>query len=389
MKPLVQLVVLGAGMIGKTIAFWAKRQDWDVIVVDPGLTSDQFHYDDIFHRCVNGWMEKIMKVDFVQNDGIDYVTNNSFAPGTYFMNTMPIYKSATVVDLIKTINKHGGHYLDLSEDLGCSLAIRAEFEKHVGTLISPHCGLAPGMSTIQCANMMTQFDEIVSATINVGALPKNVGNKYAYYPTWSPEGLVNEYVNSNRCIQDGFLTERRPNFRDIQHVYLEGIHYESCPTSGGLGTMAMNPPHPIYNLEYRTLRYPGHWKIVGDLLMANDNGVLTYMGPKTLLSDMRGLRQQGMDQDQVLIHIEVEGIKNLRKSVARYTQRIMGTTPHLAIQTTTAFGPLMIIDSHAKKLLPSRYLPQEEIRLTPGIDKSPFNYLNRQPSALHGIGLSM
>jgi len=367
MKPMVHLVVLGSGMIGRTIALLAANQDWDVVVVDP------------FNQVLSA------KYDSIKYDGFNYVAENNFAKGTYFVNTMPVYEPEKVVGLIKRITELEGHYLDISEDFDCMNAIRSMFREHTGTLIAPHCGLAPGMTTVMAANMMSEFGHVENVRINVGALALNVDNEFGYVPTWSPEGLVNEYSNNNLAIVNGVATERVPDFSNVDQLVLDGATYESCPTSGGLGTMAysvhernaknLNGEPICYtdNLEYRTIRYIGHWETIS-----------AYLYPPSpenrnrLLMDVSRYMTDQSQTDVVLIHIEVTGTKpafNSPTVTNRYTKMVFGETPMLAIQETTAKGPLLVIDSHAKKLLPSRYLAQEDIRLTDGVKNSPFYYM--------------
>jgi len=404
MKPLVQLVVLGGGMIGKTIAYFAEREGWDVVLVDPFLTKEQLDTDPIFHRSVNGGVSS-HRVDFIQYDGFRYVEDHEFAPGTYFMNTMPVYDPFRVCNLVSRIRSIGGHYLDISEDLSCSLQLEKMNREHRGNLIAPHCGLAPGLSTVIAANMARVYPNLQSIRINVGALPVNVDNPYGYYPTWSPEGLVNEYSNNNLCIENWNRVERVPDFTKTRNVVIEGITYESCATSGGLGTMvrsyAETSPIPT-SLEYRTLRYPGHWAMIHQILMPDiidleldrpfktPSFTVSEGGKRELLQVMKDSRAEGTDADRVLIHVEVSGRNTSGQNrVSRYTRVVQGRNPFLAIQLTTAFGPLLVIDSHAKKLLPNRYLAQEEIIITDGIEQSPFNWLYGNPSVLLGSGISM
>lgn len=352
MKPLVQLVVLGAGTIGQMVNTFAQYENWDVVMVDP--------YSD---RAT------------VKYDGFDYVRDHTFAPGTYFLNAVPVYDPERVETLVRTVIEKGGHYLDLSEDLFCGDRLYEKFSTHQGNLVMPHCGLAPGMSTVLAAEMTRRFSEVESVTINVGALPLHVDNEYSYYPTWSPDGLVNEYMNPAYVIENGELVRKTPDFLSTFPVIIDGKRYESCQTSGGLGTW-VKKPNGIKNLRYRTLRYPGHWDAVYDALTCPYQGNSTVEERKKaqFLEDMKRLRPPEDEKrpDQVVIHIEVQGMTDKGMRTARDTYVINDWSFASAIQITTAFGPLLMIDSHAKKLLPSRYLTQESVILTPGIKASKF-----------------
>ncbi len=386
MKPMVHLVVLGAGMIGRSIAFWAGREGWDVVIVDPvGFTP----------ITSNGQNPKI---DYVQYDGFAYVRDHIFAKDTYFVNTMPVYDLVKVLDLVYHIQLHGCHYLDISEDLPCSTMIRNEFLDHQGTLIAPHCGLAPGLTTVVAVDMMKKFETVDNVRINVGALPVDVDNDFGYVPTWSPEGLVNEYTNDNQTLIDGEIVVRDPDFLNVDPIIIRGIQYETCPTSGGLGTLVstvdrnnrLDTHHYVKNIEYRTIRYPGHWEVIDSYLgnheYPNPHPDIVKEQKLRLKNDLMACMTDQDQMDRVIIHIEVVGTKGKKKVTNRFTRIVDGISPLLAIQTTTALGPLFVIESHARKLLPSRYLPQEDIILTDGIRNSKFFYLDTRPSVLVDMG---
>ena len=53
-----------------------------------------------------------------------------------------------------------------------------------------------------------------------------------------------------------------PALEEIEAFSLDGIDYEAFNTSGGLGTLCETLAGKVENLNYKTVRYPGHRDIV-------------------------------------------------------------------------------------------------------------------------------
>ena len=64
---------------------------------------------------------------------------------------------------------------------------------------------------------------------------------YAF--NWSPEGVVNEYLNDCEVIEDGVRKWVSP-MEWHETIYVEGVELEAFTTSGGLGTMCETFPRP-------------------------------------------------------------------------------------------------------------------------------------------------
>jgi len=94
------------------------------------------------------------------------------------------------------------HYFDLTEDVATTLAIR-KMSKKCNSVMAPQCGLAPGFIAIVGASLIKKFDRVRSLKLRVGALPRNPNGKIGYSFNWSPEGVVNEYLNDCTVIENG------------------------------------------------------------------------------------------------------------------------------------------------------------------------------------------
>jgi len=255
----------------------------------------------------------------------------------------------------------GAHYFDLTEDVESTRVVKG-LAKGADTAFVPQCGLAPGFISIVAHDVAKRFDSLRDVNMRVGALPVYPTNALKYNLTWSTDGLINEYCNPCEAIVDGHLREV-PALEEMEHFSLDGIDYEAFNTSGGLGTLAETLEGKIENLNYKTVRYPGHRDII-----------------KTLVRDLRlGLRRDILKdvletaipityQDVVLVFVTVSGQQHgklTQESYAKkiYAQQINGELMS-AIQITTAAGICAMIDLMVSGQLPKRgFVRQEQAEL--------------------------
>ena len=83
----------------------------------------------------------------------------------------------------------------------------------------------------------------------------------AYAFNWSPEGVVNEYLNDCEVIEDG-VRKMVSSMEWIETVYVEGVMLEAFTTSGGLGTICETFHGKVANVDYKSMRYPGHMRLM-------------------------------------------------------------------------------------------------------------------------------
>ena len=107
----------------------------------------------------------------------------------------------------------------------------------------------------------------------MGALPRYPNGQLSYSFTWSPTGVLNEYLNDAEAIQNG-ARKILPSLDGFEYMNIEGQEYEAFTTSGGLGTMCETYEGKVDTLNYKTIRYPGHGKLMRfllyELILKND-----------------------------------------------------------------------------------------------------------------------
>ena len=265
------------------------------------------------------------------------------------------------IGVAKTAYRIGMHYFDLTEDVPTTQAIRKMSESSAG-LMAPQCGLAPGFIGIVGAHLAEALDEIRSIKLRVGALPQHPTGLLGYAFNWSAEGVVNEYLNDCEVIEDGKLKLVSP-MEWIETIYVDGHRLEAFTTSGGLGTMCETYKDRVRNLDYKTMRYPGHVELMNfffhELLMRDRREeagtILTKAKPP-------------VDDDVVYFHASAEGMRDgraQRKEYVRsyYPKELCGKM-RTAIAWTTSASVCAVVEMVRDGSLPGRgFLKQEGIPL--------------------------
>ena len=78
-----------------------------------------------------------------------------------------------------------------------------------------------------------------------------------YYLSWSSSGLVNEYIKPCDALFRGKPVKTLP-LDGKENLVIDGVTYEAFNTSGGVATMCETYRDRIGELNYKTIRYPGH-----------------------------------------------------------------------------------------------------------------------------------
>ena len=235
----------------------------------------------------------------------------------------------------------GLHYFDLTEDVAVTRAVRG-LAQGARTAFAPQCGLAPGFVSIAANELMNHFDEVHAVKLRVGALPQHPNNVLKYSLTWSTDGLINEYGNMCQSVVDGTLVDVLP-LEGLEEIEIDGTLYEAFNTSGGLGSLAETYGVGIREMNYKTMRYPGHceqMRMLMNGLRLNDDRdtlkrILENAVPRTL-------------QDVIVVYVSVAGRQDGELREENYVNKIypqvIAGRLWSAIQVTTAAGVCGVLD---------------------------------------------
>lgn len=327
-----RVLVLGAGKIGALIS---------------GLLADAGGYEVMLADVNADTARAVARAHGKRNiaaHGVDAADSAALArhvsehPCDAVISSLPFYCNPGVAQVARAA---GLHYFDLTEDVEVTRAVRATAEG-AATAFVPQCGLAPGFISIAANELISHFDELRSIRMRVGALPQHPNNVLKYSLTWSTEGLINEYGNPCFAIADRRLVEAAP-LEGLEEIEIDGTLYEAFNTSGGLGSLGETFGERCEQMNYKTIRYPGHCDqmrlLMNDLKLNQDRAtlkrILENAVPQTL-------------QDVVIVYVAVSGRQDgeLREEnyVNKiYPQEILGRL-WSAIQVTTAAGITAVVD---------------------------------------------
>ena len=335
-----RIAVLGLGKVGRLAAELLHDAGFDVTGVDRVERQAAPFPIEVFDLAHSSAIEGLM----TRQDAI--------------LSCLPFNLN---IPLAEAAHRAGISYFDLTEDVPTTNRI-IELSKTAKGLMAPQCGLAPGFIGIVGASLIAQLDECRSCKMRVGALPQHPTGLMGYSFNWSPEGVVNEYLNDCEVLEDGERKMISP-MEWLEDIYIDGVKLEAFTTSGGLGTMCDTYHGRVANIDYKTMRYPGHAKLMNfffhELLMreqrAEAGAILVNAKPP-------------VEDDVVYVHAAAEGTSQgqLRRKefVRAYRPLTVAGQQRTAISWTTAGSVVAVIEMVRDGALPgSGFLKQEEIPL--------------------------
>lgn len=255
----------------------------------------------------------------------------------------------------------GVHYFDLTEDVPTTKSI-IEMSRSSTAVMVPQCGLAPGFIAIVGASLARRFEKVRSIRLRVGALPRHPTGLLSYAFNWSPEGVVNEYLNDCEVIDNGVHKWVSP-LEWLEKLVIDGIQLEAFTTSGGLGTMCETYAGIVENLDYKSIRYPGHAKLMNfffhELLMRDD---------RKRAGEILVNAKPPVSDDVVYVHVSVEGWQQGRLAREEFVEahypKIISGRRWRAISWMTAASVCAVIELVKNGTLPDKgFIKQEEITL--------------------------
>ncbi|BBK39025.1 saccharopine dehydrogenase [Allostella sp. ATCC 35155] len=336
------VVVVGAGKIGATIAdMLAASGDYRVAVVDRSPEA--------LAEVVAAGVTAIQH-DLADETGLARLLAGRFA----VLSAAPYHLTAGVA---RAAYAAGCHYLDLTEDVATTRSVR-ELARQGSRAFIPQCGLAPGFISIVATALAQRFERLDSVKLRVGALPQFPSNALNYNLTWSTDGVINEYCEPCEAIVDGVRREVPP-MEELEEFSLDGVRYEAFNTSGGLGSLCETLAGRVRQLNYRTIRYPGHCALMKALLVD-----LRLRDRRHVLKDILEHALPTTMQDVVVVLVAVSGWQGERLVQTTYANRIhggmVGGRRRSAIQVTTAAGIAAVLDLLAEGAIPATGLVRQE-----------------------------
>lgn len=306
----MRMLVLGAGLQGSACAY--------DLLQNPDVTEVRLadlHIDHLadFLKPYSGKRLIPTPLDVRDADAVRALMRGCDA----VMSAIPYYFN---LDMAKYAVEVGVNFCDLGGNTDIvfeqkKLDSRAKEQK---CTVIPDCGLAPGMDTILAQYGISQLDEVDSVKIFVGGLPQHPEGPLKYQIVYSLEGVLDYYTTLSWVVRNGkraqvtALSEIEPVEFAKPVGELEAFH-----TAGGLSTLPFRYEGKIKTMEYKTLRYPGHAKIMEAIrdLGLLDLDPIDVKGSKVKPRDVAVAAMgphltKPKSPDLVALRVEVSGRKN-------------------------------------------------------------------------------
>jgi lysine 6-dehydrogenase len=250
------MLVLGAGLQGSACAY--------DLLQNPSITEVRLadksveHLPAFLEPYIGGERLKLITIDVKDPAAV----KAAMAGVKSVMCAIPYYFNLPMTEAAIAA---GAHFCDLggnTEIVQNQKKLNANAAA-AGVTVIPDCGLAPGMVNILAQLGIDRLDTTESVRIYVGGLPQNPEGPLKYQIVYSIEGVLDYYTTLSWVVRDGkrvnvrALSEIEPVMFDAPVGELEAFH-----TAGGLSTMGHRYEGKIPTMEYKTLRYPGHARIM-------------------------------------------------------------------------------------------------------------------------------
>ncbi|MEZ5771283.1 MAG: saccharopine dehydrogenase NADP-binding domain-containing protein [Defluviimonas denitrificans] len=267
----------------------------------------------------------------------------------------------------------GLHYFDLTEDVPTTQHIR-DLAKTAKGLMAPHAA-SPPVSSASSARIWPSRSTRSAPSACAWARCRRTRPGFLDTPsTGRPRGgqRIPQRLRGDR----GGVHKTVSAMEWLETIYIDGLKLEAFTTSGGLGTMCETYADRVENLDYKTMRYPGHVQLMNfffhELLMRENREaagrILTHAKPP-------------VDEDVVYLHVAAEGwtggqLKRTEFVRAYYPQEIAGRR-RTAIAWTTSASVVAVIEMvKAGKLPRQGFLKQETIPLDAYLATKTGQYFN-------------
>ena len=257
----MRMLVLGAGLQGSAAAFDLLRQpDVEEVRLADVAVGKLRPFLQPFLSDGKGRL-RVIPLDVKDEAAVRRALDGVDAA----LSAVPYYLNGPLSALAAAA---GVHWCDLGGKTEIVLEQKrlAPLAQSKGITIVPDCGLAPGLVNILAEAAIRKLDSVDSCRLFVGGLPQKPEPPLNYQLVYSLEGVL-DYYTTDSWVLEGGRPAKRAALSELETVEFAAPlgKLEAFHTAGGLSTMGFKYEGKIGRMEYKTLRYPGHAKIMESL----------------------------------------------------------------------------------------------------------------------------
>ena len=362
----MKVLVMGSGQMGKGAAFDLARQDSveQIILADIDLKAAEALAKEIGPKAIAEKVDAKNRVELVKAfSKVDSVVSAVSYTVNKLHTEVAIETATHMCDL-------GGNMFVVEEQIEMS-----DQAKDVGITVVPDCGVAPGMVSVLARHGIEYLDRVESVKIRVGGLQQEPKPPLNYALIFAVEGLINEYVEPCVAIRNGEIVNEDPLIGFEELIFPEPFgKLEAFNTSGGTSTLPQTYLGKVNELDYKTIRYPGHGHKMWCLLklgFMNSKKIDIdgkKVSPRRVLEKLLENNLPPSGKDATLIRVMVEGWKGTESRKIEYevVDLFDDSTGLTSMMRTTSFPAavtaLMMADGRITErgvLTPERCIPPE------------------------------
>lgn len=337
-----KIFIAGAGGIGRAAALLIlDAQDWDCAVVLGDSSEQQLNDAKLW---IQGGIGRNAKVETFLMTSIDDAAfyEDVLKDCDVLLDCLP---GSLAPSMARLCIHYKLHYANLTEYVQETQEIMAmASDAETGFILQT--GLAPGYVNNLAIHLVETFREqygvekLERLAMRVGALTQYTESPHYYGFTWSTIGVATEYVKESEAVRNNEIVSL-PSLSELETLIINGKRYEADLTSGGAADLPQVLKDDIAIIDYKTIRYPGHFGWVQTWLNTNSDS-------KSKVEDLEKYLLQHIphvEDDVIVIYASVSGydqLGNLRS--IQHAQHIyplvIGGITLRAIQTCTA-APLV------------------------------------------------
>ena len=327
---MARIAVLGTGIVGTAAAWDLTRRGHEVVVADARSEAAAGAARLSGARAVT--------VDATN----DAAVRRLLADCDAVVSAVPY---ALGVAVAEAAIASGTHYFDFGGNptiVGKQLLLD-DAARRADVAVVPDCGLAPGMADVLAVGVVAELGDgpIDEVRLRVGALPAAPTGALGYQLAFNPAGLINEYAEPCEILSDGRYATVEP-LTEIEAVAWEGWGpLEAFHTAGGSSSLPRRWEGRVRDLDYKTLRFPGHcssFRAMLEIGLFDENPQPgSGVAPRTVL--LEALRQHlpAGAPDLVLVRVWAVADRGGKRRTAGFQVEDVHDGRFSALARTTAF----------------------------------------------------
>ena len=346
---MIDFLVVGAGNIGSTTAYYLFEKGYNIVVVDrdPGK----------IRRIRERIGLQAVKASIGSDEYFKLVSRSRIV-------VLALPSTIGYRALKETIEAGARKIVDVSFMPENPLTLNG-YAKEKNSTVIVDAGLAPGLSNLFIGYAYGQLDTVREAVVYVGGIAEDPECPLGLAGTWNTRDLLEEYIRPARIVVEGEVKSIDP-LSEYGETHIPGIGVFEYFPSDGLRTMLETlKPLPQFMAEY-TLRWPGHIEVMKKL---RDLGFLEPIGVRIGLCETDAIEYTATilasklvecQRDRVVMYVDVIGGKNNK----RIEYELILDQPYDTVKQITA----MAKTTSTTQACTAIQLLEEKIRVDQGIN---------------------